>query len=219
VGEGPYAKYDIGAGTTNASVFRITAELQGGVWVKTRMAFFGAHSEPCGMDDICSAIHGSKEIHGASMFDYRGKEAESLADPRVLRACAPAMEGIESTFREAWRQMWVLNRGGIAEIQAWETCSVAFIGGGSVVERLVGELGRHPFQRHILPRLRPDVPVDLVFDGGAPPRHALPFLLVAYGLSTIGLEIPEATGPDDTQPMPTIAGFRQRLDHEDIYGT
>ena len=45
----------------------------------------------------------------------------------------------------------------------------------------------------------------------------LPFVTVAYGLSNIGLSIPEALTPDEVPPMPDRAERRNRLDREDIY--
>jgi hypothetical protein len=45
----------------------------------------------------------------------------------------------------------------------------------------------------------------------------LPFVTVTYGLSNIGLSIPEALTPDEVPPMPDRIERRNRLDHEDTY--
>src|SRR5262245_24969899 len=44
VSDGPYAQIDIGAGTTNYSIFRIVAQSRNGHWIKEGLAFFGARS-------------------------------------------------------------------------------------------------------------------------------------------------------------------------------
>ena len=48
-------------------------------------------------------------------------------------------------------------------------------------------------------------------------RQNLPFIAVAYGLSNIGLSIPEALTPDEVPPMPDPTELRIRLDRHDIY--
>jgi len=45
----------------------------------------------------------------------------------------------------------------------------------------------------------------------------LAFVTAAYGLSNIGLSIPEAFTPDEVPPMPDRAERLKRIDHEDIY--
>ncbi len=49
------------------------------------------------------------------------------------------------------------------------------------------------------------------------PKNELPFVTVAYGLSNIGLSIPEVFNPDQIPPMPEMAERRTRLDADDIY--
>jgi hypothetical protein len=53
---GPYLKVDVGAGTTNASMFRILDDHIGGEWVKTGFAFFGTYSGPHGMDAVDNTL-------------------------------------------------------------------------------------------------------------------------------------------------------------------
>jgi hypothetical protein len=45
----------------------------------------------------------------------------------------------------------------------------------------------------------------------------LPFLAVAYGLSNIGVAIPEVVTPTDLPAMRPTTNRRQRLNHDDIY--
>jgi hypothetical protein len=48
-------------------------------------------------------------------------------------------------------------------------------------------------------------------------KSELPFVAVAYGLSNIGLSIPEAFTPDQIPPLPDKNGTRLRLDRDDMY--
>jgi hypothetical protein len=61
-------------------------------------------------------------------------------------------------------------------------------------------------------------PFDLVqADNSKVAQRDLPFVSVAYGLSNIGLSIPEAHNPDEVPPMPDKNLSRERLDRDDIY--
>jgi hypothetical protein len=60
-------------------------------------------------------------------------------------------------------------------------------------------------------------PTDLLRgDNAKGPKNELPFVTVAYGLSNIGLSIPEAFTPDQIPPMPEMAGRGMRLNRDDI---
>lgn len=48
-------------------------------------------------------------------------------------------------------------------------------------------------------------------------KNELPFVAVAYGLSNIGLSIPEALTPDQIPALPNKREPQLRLDREDIY--
>jgi len=61
-------------------------------------------------------------------------------------------------------------------------------------------------------------PPDLIrADNKKVTKDQLPFVTVAYGLSNIGLSIPEALTPDQVPPMPDRATTRSRLDRENQY--
>lgn len=83
---------------------------------------------------------------------------------------------------------------------------------------LVDRVKVHPGQRLPLELAILEQPTDLIrADNKRVSRDELPFITVAYGLSNIGLSIPEAFTPDDVPPMPDRVERRRRLDHEDIY--
>src|ERR1044071_204527 len=56
ISDGPYAQIDVGAGTTNISIFRIVPRHYDGSWQKASVSFFGATSPPVGMDAFDKAI-------------------------------------------------------------------------------------------------------------------------------------------------------------------
>lgn len=59
IAAGPYAKVDIGAGTTHSSLYRIFGNNR---TPKTGIAFFGAVTVPVGMDAVDSAIADSQKL-------------------------------------------------------------------------------------------------------------------------------------------------------------
>jgi hypothetical protein len=120
--------------------------------------------------------------------------------------------------RQAWIETHRKINEYVAELTAWRGHRVFVIGGGSLVPALVDRVKVHPGQRLPLELAILEQPTDLIrADNKRVSRDELPFITVAYGLSNIGLSIPEAFTPDDVPPMPDRVERRRRLDHEDIY--
>jgi hypothetical protein len=96
---------------------------------------------------------------------------------------------------------------------------VFVIGGGSLVAPLRNFLCNHPIGQSVtMPHRQSDVPSDLSADKGAAiPADLLPFVMVAYGLSNLGLAVPEAETPDSIPPLRPMTAS-ERLNHMDIYG-
>jgi hypothetical protein len=86
VAAGTYAKVDVGAGTTNASVFRITDTFEGGRWLKSGMAFYGADAGSTGMDAIDRALFEFDPTDKTDCLGLRGLEAKILANGRAVSA-------------------------------------------------------------------------------------------------------------------------------------
>ena len=83
VGIGPYAKVDIGAGTTHTSLFRIFGKLH---TVKRSLAPFGAAAVPVGMDAVDRAIAECQGLKG-DCLTLRGSESSILqANEKVREA-------------------------------------------------------------------------------------------------------------------------------------
>lgn len=211
---GPYAKVDIGAGTTHASLYRIFGTAQ---TPKTGLAFFGAVTVSIGMDAVDSAIAESEGLKGDCLA-LRGRERSILqSSVRARNALISVGEKIYEAYGRAWTETYHKIKG-FAELQAWREHKVFVIGGGSLVPHLVEMVRVHPGRRTPLQLATLEEPTDLIrADNQRVTRDELPFVTVAYGLSNIGLSIPEAFTPDEVPPMPDRNEPRARLDHEDIY--
>lgn len=223
VPDGPYAKVDIGAGTTNASVFRIVAGhpegVEEGPTVKLKMAFFGAESKPVGMDSVNEALARWRGSDLARATEFRGREDSLLDDREAQRACRSAFEGMHEALCEAWRQNWQLIRRAHFEKQAWTNgCKLFLIGGGSLVRAARDLVSPMPLSGgRRLPVVNLENPPDLRLERRPVPRQVLPFVLVAYGLSVLAPPIPMVETPDEVPPMPPTEPTVLQLSHEDIY--
>jgi len=212
VASGPYCKVDVGAGTTNSSVFRIVPG-------KKKMAFFGAASVPTGMDAVDEALAKWTQMETSEMRTLRGREEQLLSGRGASPACHGVFSDIQKALAEAWRQNGSLIRHAPLEQRAWLRDPKLFVlGGGSLVgqvreavsQRPAGLVGRFPV---VTLESLPDVRLN----GRLVPRHALPFVLVAYGLSVLAPPIPTVETPNEVPPMPESAPTLRQLSHEDIY--
>jgi hypothetical protein len=216
VAVGPYAKLDIGAGTSHSSLFRIFGD---GRASQKGIAFLGAVTVPVGMDAVDRAIADWQGL-GGDCLALRGQEQSVLErNEEACSAVAPVRREIYEAYRKAWIQTYLKIQGSIAERKAWKDHKIFTIGGGSLVPALVDPMRRHPSgaNNHVEAAVL-DPPPDLVrADGEMIHKDDLPFAMVAYGLSNIGLSIPEAFTPDEVPPLPQYSERRLRLDRDDIY--
>ena len=212
---GPYAKVDIGAGTTHSSLYRIFGN---NLTPKTGIAFFGAVTVPVGMDAVDSAIAACQGL-GGDCLALRGLENSILQSDARAREALPLVQGqIYEAYRKAWIETYRKINEYVAELTAWRDHKVFVIGGGSLIPALVESCRLHPGRSVVLDLAVLEQPADLMrTDNKKVTIGELPFVTVAYGLSNIGLSIPEALTPDEVPPMPDRAERRNRLDREDIY--
>jgi len=213
---GPYAKVDIGAGTTHASLYRIFGDIQ---TPKRGLAFFGAVTVAVGMDAIDQAIAESQGLDGDCLA-LRGLEQSILeANGKARGATIPVREEIYEAYRKAWIETHRKINKYPAELAAWANHRVFVIGGGSLLPILVDTVRVHPGRGDKVQLAVLEQPPDLTRADGQKVKTAeLPLVTVAYGLSNIGLSIPEALTPDQVPPMPDKDERRNRLDRDDIYG-
>ena len=214
---GRYFKVDIGAGTTNASIFRLNEKAPEGEWLKSDFRFFGAYSGPHGMDAVDVDL--ARHLGGvANPFDLRGKEDSLLVVQSSADAVRAAFEEIRKSFERAWGRGYP-NVSGPLELRNWDGANIFIIGGGSLVSRLRDYISVHPNGSGIhLSQRQSDVPTDLYLeDGTKPAADLVPFVMVAYGLSNLGLQVPDAETPETMTPMDDPPK-RRRITHEELYG-
>ena len=216
VAAGPYAKIDIGAGTSHASLFRIFGD---GRTPKTGIAFLGAATVPVGMDAVDRRLAECLGLTGDCLA-LRGQEQSILQGSGKARAAlVPVRDQIYGAYGKAWFQTYGKIKNYRPEMTAWRDHKLFAIGGGSLVTVLVDSLRVHPSRGNDdIQAAFLDPPPDLVrADGKRIDKANLPFIAVAYGLSNLGLSIPEALTPDEVPPMPDPTELRIRLDRDDIY--
>ena len=215
---GTFAKVDIGAGTTNASVFRIGEDYSNNRWVKSRLVFYGADSLPMGMDALDETLSHWKASDPKQCLQYRGLEDDLLSTQPAVQFCRATLDGIVRASRMPWKQLQQKLGGYVGRDPDWRKCRTFLIGGGSLVRQLRKEIPVYPFDQDVRLIIQDlEAPPDLrMMDLKPAPREVLPFVLVAYGLSQLGLAVPEVNTPDEIDALPPMR-VRKPLDHEDLY--
>src|SRR5215471_18775975 len=188
IGIGPFAKVDIGAGTTHTSLFRIFGKLQ---TPKRSLAPFGAAAVPIGMDAVDRAIAECEGLN-SDCLTLRGSEQSILqARTKVREALLPVCGQIYDSYWKAWNEVLSKLSGNPLELIAWRQHKLIVIGGGSLLPPLIDTFRAHADQREPLSVLRLEQPRDL-FRGDRKKigNEELPFVGVAYGLSNIESHLP-----------------------------
>lgn len=204
VADGPYAKVDVGAGTTNASFFRIAPSSATGRWLKDRVAFFGACSAPVGMDAVDAALASHEPQVNGNWLALRGKEEAIMKNPRAAQSADKVFGRIMSARLEAWERA-VPKLLAPAEQEAWKNHGIFIIGGGSTLPPLCHYLDSHSVSGEHYRKYEQvalEQPDDLYLGPAirVSSEH-MPFLSVAHGLSYPALAIPEVDLPRDVKPM------------------
>jgi hypothetical protein len=185
---GPYAKIDIGAGTTHANLFRIFGPAQS---PKRSLVRYGAAAVSEGMDAVDRAI---AECEGGKRdcLVLRGFEPPILqANTKVREALMPVGEQIYDSYRKAWIETCRKMGSNALELSCWRQHKVFVTGGGSLLPLLVDTLRMHPDQREPLSVMMLEQPTDLVrADHKKITSGELPFVTVAYGLANMESFLP-----------------------------
>jgi hypothetical protein len=208
IGEGPYAQIDIGAGTTNISVFRIVPKMINGHWTKERIAFFGADSPPIGMDAVDKALALWKRDSNESCLSLRGEERTLFKTRGAFLAISDVLRKIHQAYRDTLRRAFATHLQGHYEHKSWMRHKIFFIGGGSQIEALVEELRKSPIvgnEKNSHEAIFQDKPADLMIKGKSQTSVSLlPHIAVAYGLSNLAADLPRAEAPNEIPPMAAI---------------
>lgn len=211
VADGPYAEVDIGAGTTNATIFSVLPRFDGQRWLKERLAFFSARSEPMGMDAFDVVLADQAGIFATDAITLRGRELEYITE-QSTRCCAPVLSAIRDAYVSAWRRAFPKLH--LPEREAFRNHQVFVTGGGSLIPLIVSQLRTHPSgDPHVLQTRTLEMPSDLWdFDGQRCRQSELTFAAAAYGLTFDALDVPEADTPDMIPEV--VHRVRPRLDWE-----
>jgi hypothetical protein len=185
---GPYAKVDIGAGTTHANLFRIFGPAQ---TPKRSLVRYGAAAVPVGMDGVDRAIAECQGLD-SDCLALRGLEQSILlANAMVSEALMLVCEQIYDSYRKAWIEACIKMSSNALELSSWRQHKVFVTGGGSLLPLLVDAVRMHPDQREPLSVMTLEQPTDLVrADHRKITGEELPFVTVAYGLSNMESFLP-----------------------------
>jgi len=135
VSSGPYFEIDIGAGTTNAGIFRIVDKNIDGSWVKSGIGFFGADSAPAGMDVVDKALAEYLGEEAGNGYPLRGREDELLKKAGARNSVENSLEAIRNVLVGAWRAGH-RKICGPYELAEWNDAELFVLGGGARVEHL-----------------------------------------------------------------------------------
>jgi hypothetical protein len=185
---GPYAKIDIGAGTTHANLFRIFGPVQS---PKRSLVRYGAAAVSVGTDAVDRAM-AECEGGNSDCLALRGFEQPILqANTKVREALMPVGEHIYDAYRRAWIETCRKIGSNALELSCWRQHKVFVTGGGSLLPFLVDKVRMHPDERESLSVMTLEQPIDLVrADHKKITAEELPFVTVAYGLSNMESFLP-----------------------------
>lgn len=191
---GPYAKVDIGAGSTHTNLFRIFGKMH---TVRRCLAPFGKGAVPVGMDGVDRAIAESEGLEG-DYLTLRGSESSHLQAPERVRAAVRVVgDRIYDSYRKAWNEAYSKLGTNPLELIAWRQHKVIILGGGSLVPFLVDMISTHPHEGEFLQVVRLEQPDDLTrADHRNLTSEELQIASVAYGLSNTEFHVPNPYARD-----------------------
>ena len=221
VREGLYGCVDVGAGTTDTSFFRIRTRHDGDTWVKDALGFYSARSCPPAMnalDDCLAKI----DDHGLSLALLRGKE-NAVIKRHGLAKYQPVQsvcEEVYKTYRRAWADAFEKEK----HESVWSQYGLFVLGGGSKVDVVADSLRKSVWPGRLSKRAIgdagfPDDLYDWPEKGGQLIhfRKDATFLLVAYGLSYLGTDVPEVDNPSEMPPLVIQQHPRTPIDQDEYY--
>lgn len=127
---------------------------------------------------------------------------------------------MHGVYQRGWRLAYDKERAQ----SAWDNYTLFCLGGGSQIPAVAKQFERTPW-KHIRDRRisHPGFPADLFeFPAGrnqAPQRFTedATFLLVAYGLSCLGADVPPVTAPNEVPNWRPPERRKARLDQDELY--
>jgi hypothetical protein len=175
VGAGPYAKVDVGAGTTHANLFRIFGPVK---TVKRSVVRYGAAASAVG----AGAVYRATPDVAQPALEAQLERSDALMS---------AARQVCDTYQKAWNEACVKLHGNALEISSWRQQKLFVTGGGSRVPFLIDMLRTHPDGGEPISLMALEQPLDLIrADRAKIASDELPFLTVAYGLSNLESYLP-----------------------------
>ena len=217
IGAGRFACVDVGAGTTSASWFHISATRTSDVLVSGRLSFYGAACAPPACDAVDQVL--AKHMDGATnLGDIRAREIqliENLPD-QGEDALKEILSKIAGVFGSASGRAFEKER----SVRAWKHIGrVFFLGGGTklpvVCDRLIEK--KHDWLLRSDAIADPGVPSDLTEEDGTELRADPTFLLVAYGLARRLGDVPDTFTPGQIDNYTPGRPTRDRTSFDDLY--
>jgi len=217
VAAGLYMCVDVGAGTTDVSVFRIAETFEEDTWVKGKLAFYSAVSGRPGVDAIDDAIVAQL---GGPKREVRTFENDLIQQQGLAGTVNPVLSEIFGVYRNGWRSAYEK----LKKQSAWHQYGLFVLGGGSKINAVTKSLTKSPWPGQLDDRTlkQKEFPNDL-FELPRRPGELAPFggdgafLLVAYGLSFIGAEVPPVENPNEMPPYEPERAPRRSIDQDEYY--
>lgn len=220
VPEGLYGCVDVGAGTTDVSFFRLRSRHEENAWVKDALGFYSARSSPPAMDTLgeCLAEIGGGAVSPALL---RGNEDSIIKRHGVARhECVESVcTQIFDTYCRTWRDAYVKEM----RESSWYKYRLFVLGGGSKVDLVAQSLRKSVWPGRLANRDIgnagfPDDLYDWPDNGQLQPfREDATFLLVAYGLSYLGADVPIVDKPSKIRPLIIQQRVRLPIDQNEKY--
>lgn len=214
VSDGLYGCVDIGAGTADASFFRITSKHVNGTWTKEGLDFYSAVSGSPGVDAIDRVL--LSKCPARTFESLRGHEDELIGGNALGgdTALADVMNEIFAVYQRAFQCGYRKE----CRQSTWEHYRLFVLGGGSRIRSLAARMRKRVWEQLRDKQIQdPGVPEDLrdwsgrKFDGDAT------FLLVAYGLSYPGADVPPVESPGNVPPWKPECTCRPPIDQDEYY--
>ncbi|MGE3843752.1 MAG: hypothetical protein AB7I50_19445 [Vicinamibacterales bacterium] len=219
IAPGKYACIDIGAGTTDVSVFYLREAHQGKGWVKSSLLFYSAKSSLPGVDAIDHVIC---DATGESLGSVRGLEetrTAALSESHLQR-----LDGVASRIHDVYLRAWRDAYSRLIGESEWKDMGLFVLGGGAKISRLSRRMTETPWPGQLADRIiEPnDYPVDLYEAPSGRSRlkrfkDDANFLLVAYGLSFMASDVPNVDAPDAKADYNPPTQIERPLDRDEYY--
>lgn len=215
---GRYACVDVGAGTTDVSFFRIVERFEEGAWQKGKLRFYSATSGLPGVDGIESAI----SEQGALSASGAGADIVSMIE-KALPDSSATISAITKRMWEVYRGAWQIAYPKERVASRWKDFRLFVLGGGSKIPLVCEALCKTTWEGQLDDRtiVSSEYPNDLFeFEGRSttqPFKNDAAFMLVAYGLSYVGADVPPVDAPEDGADYTPIFRPRRPIDQDEFY--